>query len=138
MLGETKFLSDMLQSTTVDLAKAVDLTETRRQTLEDNRKEESFNELWSTAIETGNGCNISTIVKSKRTKHTSKTLDDTLLISTLGQQTHVDSKDAFRIDILIPIIYSISEVEKQFSNFSSQIMKGIQALNLTNNHFLKE
>ena len=36
-------------STNVNLTKAVDLTETLRQTLEDYRKEESFNELWSTA-----------------------------------------------------------------------------------------
>lgn len=139
VLGETKFLSEMLQSTNVDHTKAVDLTETLRQTLEDYRKEESFNDLWSTAIDTCNRCNISTIVKSKRTKHTSRRLHDTLVTSTLGQQTHVDSNDAFRIGIFIPIIDSmISEVDRRFSNSSSKIMRGIQALNPSNNDFLKE
>jgi len=116
----------------VDLTKAVDLTETLSQTLEDYRKEESFNELWSLAIDTCNGCNISTIVKLKRNKHTFRRLHDALVTSTLGQQTHVDSKDAFRIGIFIPIIDSIiSDMDRRFSNSSSKIMRGIQALKKT-------
>lgn len=57
VLGETKFLSEMLQSTNVYLTDAADLTETL-----EYRKVRSFNEQWSTVIETCNDFNISTVV----------------------------------------------------------------------------
>lgn len=63
VLGETKILSEMLQSANVDLSKAANLTEALKQTLEDHRREESFEELWSTVTETCNSCNMSTIAK---------------------------------------------------------------------------
>lgn len=39
VLGDTKFLSDMLQSSKIDLCKAIDLIETLRQTFEEYRNE---------------------------------------------------------------------------------------------------
>lgn len=42
VLGDTRFLSDMLQSTQLDLTKAVELIETLQQTLEDYRTEMYF------------------------------------------------------------------------------------------------
>ena len=139
VLGEAKFLSEMLQSPNVDLTKAADLTETLRQTFEEYRKEESFNELWNTVIKTCNDCNISTIAQSKRTRHTSSRLHDSLVTSTVGQRTHIDSKDYFRIGIFTPVVDSmIREMDRRFSKFSSNIMRGIQALNPSSNGFLKE
>jgi len=46
VLSDTRFLSDMLQSTQLDLTKAVALIQTLQQTLEDYRTETYFDELW--------------------------------------------------------------------------------------------
>lgn len=140
VLGDTKFLSDMLQSPKIDLSKAVDLTEALRQTFEEYRNEEdNFNELWNTIIETCDNCNISTIFKLKRAPQTASRLHDSVVTSTLGQRTQVDSKDAFREKIFLPIIDSmIGEMEKRFSKSNCNIMKGIQALNPSSSNFLKE
>ncbi|KAF3845723.1 hypothetical protein F7725_002801, partial [Dissostichus mawsoni] len=97
VLGDTKLLSDMLQSSKIDLCKAIDLIETLRQTLEEYRNEgETFNELWNTVIETCANCNISKVIKQKRATQTASRLDDGVVTSTLGQRTQVDSKEAFR------------------------------------------
>lgn len=77
-LGETKILSEKLQSINVDPAKAADLNEALRQTFEDCLKEESFDELWRIATETCSSCHLSTIAKSKRPKQTSSRLSDSL------------------------------------------------------------
>ncbi|KAF3837947.1 hypothetical protein F7725_009715, partial [Dissostichus mawsoni] len=137
---DTKLLSDMLQSSKIDLCKAIDLIETLRQTLEEYRNEgESFNELWNTVIETCDNCNISKVIKQKRATQTASRLDDGVVTSTLGQRTQVDSKEAFRVNIFLPIINSmIGEMEKRFSKSNCSIMEGIQALNPSSSNFLKE
>ncbi|KAF3840229.1 hypothetical protein F7725_018946 [Dissostichus mawsoni] len=125
VLGDTKLLSDMLQSSKIDLCKAIDLIETLRQTLEEYRNEgESFNELWNTVIETCDNCNISKVIKQKRATQTASRLDDGVVTSTLGQRTQVDSKEAFRVNIFLPIINSmIGEMEKRFSKSNLSIMR---------------
>ncbi|KAF3841446.1 hypothetical protein F7725_007308 [Dissostichus mawsoni] len=137
VLGDTKLLSDMLQSSKIDLCKAIDLIETLRQTLEEYRNEgETFNELWNTVIETCDNCNISKVIKQKRATQTASRLDDGVVTSTLGQRTQVDSKEAFRVNIFLPIINSmIGEMEKHFSKSNCSIM---EALNPSSSNFLKE
>ncbi|KAL7374657.1 hypothetical protein ABVT39_004753 [Epinephelus coioides] len=50
LFGETKLLSDMLQSPTDDLSRAVDLVEALAQTLNDFRQESFFDSLWGEVL----------------------------------------------------------------------------------------
>lgn len=70
LFGETKLLSDMLQSQTVDLARAVDLIHALVQTLKDHRQEESFfDKLWDKALDICEQCDsaITSVAKRQRT-----------------------------------------------------------------------
>ena len=79
------------------------------------------------------------MIKQKRATQTASRLDDGVVTSTLGQRTQVDSKEAFRVKIFLPIINSmIREMEKRFSKSNCNIMEGIQALNPSSSNFLKE
>lgn len=50
MFGETKLLSDMLQSSTLGISKAVDLVEALVQTLNDFRQESFFDDVWDEVL----------------------------------------------------------------------------------------
>lgn len=69
LLGDAKLLSDMLQSSSLDLAKAVDLVEALISTSESYRSEQVFGDLWDTVLELAKQCNVSidTAPKPKRT-----------------------------------------------------------------------
>lgn len=140
VLGDTKCLSDLLQSPNTDLLRAVDLIEALRQRFEEYRNEKNhLDELWNTIVEICGKCSIPITVRLKRVTQTTRALDDSFVTSTLGQRSQVDSKDAFRRRIFLPIMDSlISEMEKRFSKSSIQIMKGIQGLNPASDVFLRE
>lgn len=50
VFGKTKLLSDMLQSSTLDISKAVDLVEALVQTLNDFRQELFFDDVWDEVL----------------------------------------------------------------------------------------
>ena len=56
MLGDAKCLSDMLQSSSFDLARAVDLVGALTDTLQHYRSEGSFGELWKEVEEIAEHC----------------------------------------------------------------------------------
>lgn len=58
MLGDAKCLSDMLQSSTLDLARAVDLVGALTDTFQDYRTENYFDELWKEVEEVAEQCKI--------------------------------------------------------------------------------
>lgn len=58
MLGDAKCLSDMLQSSTLDLARAVDLVGALTDTFQDYRTENYFDELWKEVKEVAEQCKI--------------------------------------------------------------------------------
>lgn len=66
ILGDTKFLSDMLQSSSLDLARVVDLIEALQDTFVHYRDEAFFGELWTHVLDIAHQCNISTDRVSKR------------------------------------------------------------------------
>lgn len=94
ILGDTKFLSDTLQSSSVDLARATDLIEALQDSLVKYRDESSFEQLWAEVLSVAQQCNISTERTSKRQPKTSSALNDTVL-STVGQRDCDIGKDSF-------------------------------------------
>ncbi len=68
VFGEAKFLSDMLQSSSLDLSKAVDLVEALVQTLNDYRDESFFDDLWNEVLNTAEQCDTAIQPPAKRPK----------------------------------------------------------------------
>ena len=58
ILGDVKFLSDTLQSSSEDLARAVDLIEALQDSVVKYRDESCFDQLWTEVLSMGQQCNI--------------------------------------------------------------------------------
>ena len=86
MLGDAKCLSDMLQSSTLDLARAVALVGALTDTFQDYRNESSFGELWEEVEELAEQCKIGVQTQYKRHPRISSRFLDSLVISTKGQR----------------------------------------------------
>lgn len=138
-LGDTKFLSDMLQSPSLDLARAVDLIELLQDTLVHYRDEAVFGELWAEVLDIAQQCNISTEMVSKWQWKTSSALCGSVVTSTIGQRNSEQDKDSFRRSVFYPIMDTVNvELKRRFSKPNCEIMKGIQSLNPKINSFLEE
>ncbi|KAK0132564.1 Zinc finger MYM-type protein 1 [Merluccius polli] len=119
VLSDAKYLSDMLQSKTVDYAKAVELIEALKEILLHYHCEASFDELWSEALD--------------RYRQTSKALQDSVIPSTLGQHVVPDSKHTFCVNVYYPVMDNmIGEIDRRFSNTNCNIMQEETVLLLAN------
>uniref|UniRef100_A0A8C1TZ08 HAT C-terminal dimerisation domain-containing protein n=1 Tax=Cyprinus carpio TaxID=7962 RepID=A0A8C1TZ08_CYPCA len=125
LFGETKLLSDMLQSQTVDLSRAVDL-------------ESSFDKLWDEALNICEQCDSATS-EAKRQKMLSSRLSGYCTLSTVVQREVERDKDMFRTSFFYPVIDSmLNELNRRFSNTNCELMRSIQSLSPQSDAFLKE
>lgn len=133
MLGDAKCLSDMLQSSTLDLARAVDLVSALTDTFQDYRTENYFDELWKEVEELAEQCKT----HSKRHPRISSRFLDSLVMSTVGQRNCDD--EGFPRSLFHQVIDClISELKRRFSKKSCEIMQGVQSLNPKSATFLNE
>ncbi len=135
-----KFLADMLQSMSLDLAKAVDLVEAFQDTLQDLRSDSSFDEIWKDTVDTGKQCNVAVETVVKRPQKMSSRLSGSIVESTVGQRRCKEGDmELFRSGIFFPILDCLSgEMQRRFSKSNCSIMQGIQALNPKSRNFLDE
>ncbi|CAI5684850.1 zinc finger MYM-type protein 1-like [Oreochromis niloticus] len=139
VLSDSNMLSEMLQSKTVDLSKAINLVESLKETMVYYRTESFFDDLWTDIAETCEKSGISTQHIPKRSIQKARKLHDSLVTSTLGQHADPDSKQMFRIQVFYPVIdCMMGEMERRFSRLNCNIMKGVQALNPSSGTFLRE
>ena len=92
MLGDAKSLSEMLQSSSLDLARAVDLVGALTDTLQDYRSEVYFGELWKEVEKIAEHSKISVHTVCKRQPKTSLRFHYSLMMSTVGQKSS-DQRD---------------------------------------------
>lgn len=104
LLGDVKFLSDMLQSSCLNLAKAVDLVEALIYTFENYRNKKAFDDVWTTVLSIAEQCNICTEIISKRKRKLSSKLEATCVMSTVGSQAALNSKEFFRTGIFYQVL----------------------------------
>ncbi len=139
LFGETKLLSDMLQSETVDLSRAVDLVNALVQTLNDHRQESFFDKLWDEALNICEQCDSATTSVAKRQKMLSSRLSGYCTLSTVGQREVERDKDMFRTSFFYPVIDSmLNELNRRFANTNCELMRSIQSLSPQSDAFLKE
>ncbi|XP_022529426.2 zinc finger MYM-type protein 1 isoform X1 [Astyanax mexicanus] len=141
VFGETKLLSDMLQSPSLDLSKAVDLVEALIQTLNDYRNESFFDSLWNEVLTTAEQCDTAVQPTAKRQKKLSSKLGGHCVLSTVGQKRSDSEleKESFRTGFFYPVLdHILTELNRRFSSRNCDLMNGIQALNPKSDGFLKE
>ncbi|KAK0153219.1 Zinc finger MYM-type protein 1 [Merluccius polli] len=138
LFGETKLLSDMLQSQTVDLARAVDLVNALVQTLKDHRQESFFDKLWDEALTICEHCDSAPSVAKRQTMLSSR-LSGYCTLSTVGQREVERDKAMFCTPFFYPVIDSmLKELNRRFFNTNCELMTSIQSLNPQSDAFLKE
>uniref|UniRef100_A0A3B1JLC4 HAT C-terminal dimerisation domain-containing protein n=1 Tax=Astyanax mexicanus TaxID=7994 RepID=A0A3B1JLC4_ASTMX len=141
-LEKQKLLSDMLQSPSLDLSKAVDLVEALIQTLNDYRNESFFDSLWNEVLTTAEQCDTAVQPTAKRQKKLSSKLGGHCVLSTVGQKRSDSEleKESFRTGFFYPVLdHILTELNRRFSSRKNcDLMNGIQALNPKSDGFLKE
>lgn len=140
ILGQSKILSDMLQSPSVDLATAVNLVEALLDTLQQYRDYHFFEDMWKEVEEMAVKCQVSLEKTEKRPQILSSRLCGSVITSSTGaRRDNLGKKEAFKRHILYPVIDSfMSELQRRFSKRNCEIMQGIQALHPKSSTFLHE
>ncbi|XP_034064839.1 zinc finger MYM-type protein 1-like isoform X2 [Gymnodraco acuticeps] len=139
VFAETTFLSDMLQSSSLDISKAVDLVESLVQTLNDFRQESFFDNLWDEVLNISEQCDTAIQPAAKRQKRLSSKLAESFVLTTVGQRETEQDKHGFRTAFFYPVIdQMLNELNRRFSNTNCDMMNSIQALNPKSDAFLKE
>ncbi len=117
VLGDAKYLSDMLQSSSLDLARVDDLVGALTDTLQNYRSERFFGELWKEVEEIVEHCKISVQTVCKRQPKTSLRRHDSLIMSTVGQKISNQSYgESFQRAIFYQMLDSLTaELQKSFS-----------------------
>lgn len=139
LFGETKLLSDMLQSPTVDLSRAVELVEALAQTLNDFRQESFFDSLWGEVLSICEQCDAATQSVAKRQRKLSSRLCEYHILGTVGQRELDCDKETFRTSFFYPVVdCMLSELSKRFSKTNCELMCSIRSLNPKSDAFLKD
>lgn len=140
VFGDTKLLSDLLQSPSVDLAMAADMVESLLDTFQEYRTETFSDKLWHDIVKTAKQCNIAVgNVEKKRAHKVSTKLGGSYVTCTIGLRKGNADKDTFRQGLLYPILDTlVSEMERRFSKINCSVMRGIQALNPKSSTFLQD
>ncbi|XP_035986697.1 zinc finger MYM-type protein 1-like isoform X1 [Fundulus heteroclitus] len=138
VFGETKPLSDMLQASSLDISKAVEVAEALVQTLNDLRQESSFDNVWDEALNISGQCDV-TQPAAKRQKTLSSKLGENRTMTAVGQRESERDEDEFRKTFFYPVIdLVLSEINRRFSRTNWDIMSSIQALNPKKDAFLNK
>ena len=137
VLGDAKCLSDMLQSRTLNLARAVDLVQSLRSTFHDYRSDDYFSKLWKEVEELAQQCEIGVQAHKKRQRKISSKFLDSLMMSSVGQR-HWNEEDFPRSLFFQVIDCLIGELDRRFSGKNCEIMHGVQSLNPNSATFLND
>ncbi|KAL2102076.1 hypothetical protein ACEWY4_003837 [Coilia grayii] len=140
VLGQSKFLSDMLQSPSLDLAAAATLVESLLLTLQQYRSDACFEDLWKEVEETAVKCDLSLEKAERRLPKINARLCDYILMAPSGERkVQKDDKESFKRHVYYPVLDSMmGELQRRFSDTNCCIMKGIQALSPQSTSFLEK
>lgn len=140
VLGQSKFLSDILQSPSLDLAAAVSLVDALLDTLQHYRTDAFFEVLWSEVEKIAENCDVTMEKAEKRQSVRNRRLGGYLVTTPTGERRiDHDDKESFQKHVFYPILDSMmGELQRRFSKLNCKIMKGIQALHPQSSIFLRE
>lgn len=139
VLGQSKFLSDMLQSPSLDLAAAVSLVDALLDTLQHYRTDAFFNVVWTEIEKIAVNCDVTMEKADKRQSMRNTRLSGYLVTAPTGERRIDCDKESFQKHVFYPVLDSMmGELKRRFSKPNCKIMKGIQALHPQSSTFLHE
>ena len=138
VLSVTKGLSDVLQSISLDLAKAADLVSGTIETLEDFRTDSNWERLFTyiESVAKLHGINIVGHRPSRKRKLPSRLCDAVILESTGSSEAQTTSQE-FKVGVYYPVLDAfLLELHERFSGRNVELMKAIHACNPHCSQFL--
>lgn len=99
VFGETKLLSDMPQSSSLDISRAVDLVNALVQTLNDFRQKSFFDNLWNEVLNIPEQCDSAVQAAIKHPKKLSCKLGEYCVLTSVGQRESEQDKDSLFITL---------------------------------------
>ena len=138
LLGKIHGVSTQLQADSTDLTVAAELVQTLLTTLKDTRADGEFvDNIDSDARSLCAKCKIDCILQRRRARRMPRRYDNSLTDESVGHRTAIDTLEAFRLHIYLPVIDCIiGELERRFSDSSLTVMLGVQALTPKHSSFL--
>ena len=118
-LSCSKGLSDVLQSTKLDLAKAADLVSALIETFEDFRSDESWKKVFEYAVSVSQHRNIEVEVQQKRQSRQPRRLDNMIVDASLGHRgaPPINCSEHFKVTLYYAVLDAfLSELRKQFGS----------------------
>ncbi len=130
VLSCSKCLSDALQSTRLDLAKAADLVTATIQTLEEFRSDESWRKVFDYAVSVSEHRAIEVEAPQRRQSRQPRRLEDTIVLASSGHREApaTNCSEHFKVTLYYAVLDAfLSELKRRFDSKNLQIMRAVQA-----------
>ena len=137
VLSITKGLSDVLQSTSLDLAKAADLVLGTIETLEDLRTDNYWDRLF-TYVESVAKLHSIDIIRHRpsRKRKLPSRLCNTVILESTGSSETLTTSQEFKVGLYYPILDAfLMELNHRFSGRNVELMRAIHAIYIALNSY---
>ena len=135
----TKSLSDQLQSTSINMAKAADLVNATLDTLQLFRSDLEWQKhhKYTTDIAALHHISVSS-PRPQRQRQLPRRFDDIMIMESTGARETVETSESYKISLYFPILDAIiSELRNRFDNKNLDLMRAIQCCNPSSSQFLE-
>lgn len=139
ILSCTRSLSDQLQSTRIDMAKAADLVNATIDTIKEFRSDSEWEHVFKYVQDVAALHHISmSPSRPQRRRQLPSRLEDSLVLDSTGSREVVTTREQFKISLYSPILDAMfSELQRRFTNKNLELMRAIQACTPQSPHFLQ-
>lgn len=139
ILSCTKSLSDQLQSSSIDMAKAADLVRATIGILRDIRTDSKWEQLFKYVQDVASLHNIhAEAPRSQRSRQLPRRYEDGLVMETTGSREGLVTSEHLKISIYFPVLDAmLSELDRRFAEKNLEHMKSIQACSPSSPNFLR-
>lgn len=139
ILSCTKSLSDQLQSSNIDIAKAADLVSATVGILKDFRTDSKWEQLFKYVRDVASLHDIhAELPRAQRSRQLPRRYEDGLVMETTGSREGVMTSEHLKISIYFPILDAmLTELDHRFAEKNLEHMRCIQACSPCCPNFLK-
>ena len=138
ILSCTKGLSDKLQCSHINMAKAAELVTATTETLQHFRSDAEWSKMYKYVGDVATLHNIrETSLRPQRQKRLPKRLNDAVVMETTGSRNIVSNSENFKVCLYYPILDAmITELQRRFDNKNLELMTSFQCCVPESPHFL--
>lgn len=137
ILRQTKLLSDMLQSPSLDLSAAADEIESVQEDLQEQRCEKVWQSIWQECTDLAKTLEIDVVPPTKRTGRLPRRLADSYVMTTTGHQDQISNEEQYRTSLYYPVMDTLlAELATRFDSANRDLLRSISALDPKSSKFL--